>query len=83
MAKYKNLDPIDQEEKKQNILVNMRAILFYALSLSVAMGFNDLIMSIFSSFPDTQNIIAKTTYVMIMFGATIFAAYLLSGTIKA
>jgi len=64
-----------QEKKKQNILTNIRSVLFYALSLSVALGFNDLITTIFDSFPYNQHIISKTTYVVIMFGVTLMAAY--------
>jgi hypothetical protein len=79
-----NTNPITPEqERKQNVLTNIRSVLFYALSLSVALGFNDLVTTIFDSFPNTQHIISKTTYVVIMFGATLLAAYWLSGTIKS
>ena len=74
---------LSQDEKKQVILTNIRSVLFYALSLSVALGFNDLVTTIFDSFPYTHHIISKTTYVVVMFGVTLLAAYWLSGSVKS
>lgn len=74
--------PADQDEKRMLVLTNIRYVLFYALSLTVALGFNDLILTIFGSFPNTQHIITKTTYVVIMFGLTILVANWMSGTIN-
>ena len=67
----------DEDEKKEKklILTNIRSVLIYCLSLSVALGFNDLITGIFNSFPNSHHIIPKTTYVVIMFGATLFVAF--------
>lgn len=62
---------------KEDILSNVKYIIFYALSLSVALGFNDLVVTIFNSFPH-NHIINKTIYVVIMFGITIISAYLFS-----
>ncbi len=61
---------------------NIKSILFYALSMTVALAFNDMIKSIFDSFPFTQHIVAKMTYVVVMFGLTILAAYTLGGQIS-
>lgn len=68
-------DTNKEKEDKKAIINNIRSVLIYALSLSVALGFNDLIMTIFNSFPNNQHIIAKTTYIVIMFGITLSVAY--------
>ena len=68
-------DTNKEKEDKKIILTSIRSVLIYALSLSVALGFNDLIKTIFNSFPNNQHIIAKTTYVVIMFGITLSIAY--------
>jgi hypothetical protein len=81
---YKMSDTVtesDSQKNRQNILYNIRTLIFYALSLTVALGFNDLFVTIFSSFPRTQHIIAKTTYVVVMFGLTLLAATVFSSTI--
>jgi hypothetical protein len=67
-------DTNKEKEDKKVIINNIKTIIIYALSLSVAMGFNDLIMTIFNSFPN-KHIIAKTTYVVILFGITLLVAY--------
>jgi hypothetical protein len=58
-----------------NVRSNISSILLYSFSLATALGFNDLMLTIFSSFKYTAHIIAKTTYVVIMFGITIGLAY--------
>lgn len=59
--------------------------MFYcnSLSLAIALGFNDLILTIFDSFNFTTHILTKTTYVMIMFTVTITLAYYLNSTVKS
>ena len=69
---------LTKEEKHQDIMTNVNSILLYSLSMVVALGLNDLVTSIFNSFPNTQHIIAKVTYVVIMFGLTLLAVYYLS-----
>lgn len=68
-----------KEEKKEenNDLIknNVASITIYALSLATALGFNDLILSIFNSFSWNNHIVAKIIYVLIMFGLTIGLAY--------
>jgi hypothetical protein len=64
-----------KEDKRQLLMSNIRSILFYSLAMTVSLGFTDLITSIFDSFPNTKHIISKTTYVVILFGLTIFTAY--------
>jgi len=71
--------PLTPEEKRQMVIVNIKSVLFYALSMTVALAFNDMIKSVFDSFPFTQHIVAKMTYVILMFGLTILAAYTLGG----
>ena len=69
-------------ENPNNMRDNITSILLYALSLATALGFNDLILTIFDSFKWTAHIIAKTTYVVIMFGITIGLAYYLNSSLK-
>ena len=65
-----------------NIKDNITSVILYALSLATALGFNDLILTIFDSFKWTAHVLAKTTYVVIMFGITIGLAYYLNSNIK-
>lgn len=74
--------PLTPEEKRQTVIVNIKSVLFYALSMTVALAFNDMIKSVFDSFPFTQHIVAKMTYVIIVFGLTILAAYTLGGKLS-
>jgi hypothetical protein len=74
--------PLTPEEKRQTVVVNIKSVLFYALSMTVALAFNDMIKSVFDSFPFTQHIVAKMTYVIIVFGLTILAAYTLGGKLS-
>jgi len=74
-----NVKLLSEEDKKALILDNIRTILFYALSLSIALGLNDVIVSIFASFPRSQHIISKMTYVVILFGFTLLLANWISG----
>jgi hypothetical protein len=68
-------------DKRQLLVSNIKSILFYSLAMAVALGFNDLMTSIFDSFPNTKHIISKTTYVVILFGLTIFTAYYAGQTV--
>lgn len=74
---------IIEEQRQNDTWANIRTITLYALSLAAAMGFNNLVTSLFDSFPYSEHIISKTTYVVILFGATIFASYWLSGIIPS
>lgn len=71
-------DPDNPDNIKNNII----NILLYALSLATALGFNDLVLTIFDSFKWTSHIIAKTTYVIMMFSVTIALAYYMNSTIN-
>jgi len=63
--------------------INTKQIIIYALSLASALGFNSLIISIFTSFDFSESqIIAQTTYVVIMFTITLLVANYLGSTIK-
>jgi hypothetical protein len=44
-----------------------KTILVYSLSLSVALGFNDLIITIFNKFNKKNDILSKIIYVLIVF----------------
>lgn len=67
---------------ESNVKQNISSTLLYALSLATVLGFNDLVLNIFSSFNMNAHIIAKTTYVIIMFGLTIGLAYYLNSSVK-
>ena len=70
-------DKMTQEKKDETIiLTNVHLVLINALSFSVALGINDLVTTIFNSFPSSNNnIIKKLIYVVIMFSVTICAAF--------
>lgn len=72
---------IDKKDKN-NLKDNIVSILIYSMSLATALGFNDLVLNIFDSFKWTGHILAKTTYVVIMFITTIGLAYYMNSTIK-
>lgn len=72
----------DDDQKQGNITNNIVNILLYALSLATALGFNDLILTIFDSFNFKTYILAKTIYVIIMLSATVVVAYQLNFTIN-
>ncbi len=74
-------DPTKKQQKEDTI-TNMKYVLFYALSLTVAMAINDVVTTSFSSFPNSKHIISKVTYVVILFGLTIYVAYLLKDQIS-
>ena len=57
------------------ILTNVNLVLINALSFSVALGLNELITSIFNSFPGSNHIFKKTIYVLILFVFTIILAF--------
>jgi len=83
MSKSKeNTKLCGDDPNQSNVKNNIVNVLLYALSLATAMGFNDLILTIFASFNFTTHILAKTTYVIIMFTITIAVAYYLNSTIN-
>jgi hypothetical protein len=70
----KKLEKKDQikENEENNVIINTKSILIYALSFSIALGMNELIKNIFSVFTFTnKQIILQTTYVMILFTITL------------
>lgn len=82
-CKYHYKENFNDEDKNNNIKDNITSIILYALSLATALGFNDLILTIFDSFKWTNTrIITKTTYVVIMFGITISLAFYLKGKLN-
>lgn len=82
MSKKKDEKALLTTPPNDNIKDNIVTILLYALSLATALGFNDLVLTIFDSFKWTEHILAKTTYVVIMFSVTIGLAYYMNSTIK-
>ena len=83
MSKVKDEKNLFTEQDPSNIKDNITSVLLYALSLATALGFNDLVLNVFDSFKLDAHIIAKTTYVVIMFGITIGLAYYLNSSIKS
>lgn len=62
---------------------NIASFLIYALSLATALGFNDLVLTIFDSFSKTKShIIGKTIYVVLMFIITIAIAHYMGTNIQ-
>ena len=82
MSKKKDEKVLLTTPPNYNIKDNIVTILLYALSLATALGFNDIVLTIFDSFKWTAHILAKTTYVVIMFSVTIGLAYYMNSTIK-
>ena len=68
--------------QRDDTIKNMKYVLFYALSVTVALGINDVVTSAFNSFPNSKHIISKVTYVVILFTITIYIAYLLKDSFK-
>ena len=69
-------------DRKNNVKNNIASILLYALSLATALGFNNLVTSIFNSFKWNSRIIANTIYVVLTFFVTISLAYYLNTSLK-
>ena len=66
-----------------NVKNNVIIIILYGLSLTAALGFNDLILTIFNNFKWTQSITAKIVYVSTITVITIIVAYYFNSTIKS
>ena len=75
MSDKKNDKLSDKKSDEKIILSNVNLVLINALSLSVALGFNDLIITIFNSFPGSNHIIKKSIYVVILFIITLLLAF--------
>ena len=65
----------NQKSDQKIILTNVNLLIINALSFSVALGFNELITSIFNSFPGSNHIFKKTIYVLVMFIITVLLAF--------
>jgi hypothetical protein len=76
-TKPTKIDDPTKKEQKDDTIKNMKYILFYALSVVVALGINDVVTTTFKSFPNNNHLIAKVTYVIILFIITICIAFLL------
>lgn len=70
----------EKKKKDDDVRKNIQAICMYALSMACALGFNNLVTSIFNSLYDTAHVISKTTYVVSIFGLTLVVAHWLSAT---
>ena len=73
-------DETNKKAEDNNVRKNIQSIIMYALSMTVALGVNNLVASVFNSLYNTGHIISKTTYVVTVFGLTLVVAYWLSST---
>jgi hypothetical protein len=78
-----NKDKDKDKDKDENISrevlkKNITSVVMYALSMSTALAFNDLITTIFDSFQNTKHVIVKTTFFVALFGFSIFVAVYLN-----
>jgi hypothetical protein len=82
-------EPIDEPIVKVNQLYlqkhgylkqNVKTLVFYMLSLSVALQFRGLIKTVINGF-SMNKLINQATYVVLLFGLIIFTAYI-SGNIS-
>lgn len=69
------------EQRKADLNQNIHTILFYSLSVVVALGINDLTTTIFNSFSYQKHIIAKTIYILTVFGLTVLLAYYMNSKV--
>lgn len=69
------------EQKKEDLNQNIQTILFYSLSVVVALGINDLATTIFSSFSYKKHIFAKIMYILTLFGLTVLLAYYMNSKV--
>jgi len=74
------LTPIERRERVSSSLTSMT---MYALSMTCALAFNDLIKSFFDSFPFTTHLIGKIIYTIFIFGLTVVTAYTSGATISS
>ena len=73
-------DETNKKTEDNNVRKNIQSIIMYAFSMTVALGVNNLVTSVFNSLYNTAHIISKTTYVVIVFGLTLVVAYWLSSS---
>ena len=52
----------EQYNQRQEILKSIQTVVTYMLSFCIAIGFNDLMVTTFKSFPSSQHLLAKTIY---------------------
>jgi hypothetical protein len=62
-------------EKSSNIKHNITAMLINSLCLVTALGFNELMLTIFNRFKRSNLMISQLIYVLFMFFSTIGLAY--------
>lgn len=65
---------VSPEDIREDTKYNLLNILFYSLALAIALGFNDVVTTIFDSFYQSKQIISKVTYLIILIGLTISVA---------
>ena len=58
----------DKYNQRQEILKSIQTVVVYMLSFCIAIGFNDLMVTTFKSFPGSQHLLAKTIYLVTMLG---------------
>ena len=63
------------ENHKYSTKDNIFKVLLYSLTLSVALGVNELMLTIFDSKKNMYNILSKIIYVLVLFSITILIGY--------
>lgn len=74
-----------EEQKKRSVSVqtNINSFLLYSLGGAAALGFDDLISSIFASFHFRNIYISKIIYFIVMFSLTIGVAYYMGTVLQS
>ena len=64
-----------ETEKKQSFTDVLSSILIYCLIFAIALGFNDVAVTLFNKLPIGQSIFGKMTYILVLFFVTISIGY--------
>lgn len=73
----------DIKKKSVSVQTNINSFLLYSLGAATALGFNDLVSSVFASFHFRNVYISKAIYFIIMFSLTIGIAYYMGTVLES
>ena len=71
MDYVQDITPSGGTSIRNMVEVNIKAIMFYSMALMIALGFNSLAQGIFSKLSKSQDLVAQTIYVVVLFTLTI------------
>ena len=77
-----NLFPIKDEEKKDVFKTNLKYIIFYSLSVTIAVSVSNVIISFMETFPKGKEISFKLIYILLLIGITIYVTFVLGERIS-